>query len=211
MDATPMTSTAPASDPTLTTLLPKRSIRRNLILGSAATLLLVGVWTSPQLLRPSVISNSYGGNSSALARQHQVLVMVQLNPETWPSVGVQSIADVPGARVAGAWVLPGPLGQPQAVADPVNFTTGLDYLRASFPQASFGAASRLPQRLDRGQSAHLVILWDITDCARLIPGQQPQIELTSILRTTTYEPLPDVFGPEFALSTQNEKGACPGP
>jgi len=41
----------------------------------------------------------------------------------------------------------------------------------------------LPHRLDRGESAQLVILWVITDCARLIPGQEPQIELTAILGT----------------------------
>jgi len=97
------------------------------------------------------------------------------------------------------------------VADPANFTTGLDYLRASFPDANFDTASQLPQRLDRGESAQLVILWDITDCARLIPGQEPQIELTSILGTKTHERLPDVFGPEFALNTQNDKTACSAP
>jgi len=43
----------------------------------------------------------------------------------------------------------------------------------------------LPHRLDRGESAQLVILWVITGCARLIPGQEPQIELTSILGTKT--------------------------
>jgi len=97
------------------------------------------------------------------------------------------------------------------VADPAKFATGLDYLRSSFPHADFGTASKLPQRLNRGESAQLVILWDITDCARLIPGQEPQIELASILGTTTYERIPDVFGPEFALNTQNAKGACSAP
>lgn len=211
MDATHVTRTAPESDPTLATLIPQRSIWRNLILASAATLLLVGVWSSPQLLRPSVISKSLAGSSTSLAREHQVLATVQLTPEGWPSVGVQSVGDLPGAKLGGAWVLPGPLVEPQAVADPANFATGLDYLRASFPHANFGAASQLPQRLDRGESAQLVILWDITDCSRLIPGQEPKIELTSILGTKTYERLPDVFGPEFALNTQNEKGACSPP
>ena len=211
MDATHVTSTAPEPDPTLATLIPQRSIRRNLILAAAATLLLVGVWTSPHLLRPSVISNSYGGTAISLARGHQALATVELTPDAWPSVGVQSVGDLPGAKVAGAWVLPGPLAQPQAAADPANFTTGLDYLRASFPHANFGTASQLPQRLDRGEPAQLVILWDITDCARLVPGQEPQIELTSILGTKTYERLPDAFGPESALNTQNEKGACSAP
>jgi len=211
MDATQVTSTVPESDPTLATLIPQRSIRRNAILASAATLLLVGVWISPQLLRPSVLSNSYGGDATSLAREHQVLATVQLTAAGWTSVGVQSVGDLPGARVAGAWVIPDTLAQPQIVADPAKFTTGLDFLRASFPHVNFGTASRLPHRLDRGESAQLVILWDITDCARLIPGQEPQIELTSILGTTTYERLPDAFGPESALNTQDEKGHCSAP
>ena len=211
MEATHETSESPESDPTLATLVPQRSIRRDLILASAATLLLVGVWASPQLLRPSVFSDGYAGSSTSLARQHQVLATAQISPDGWPSVGVQSVGDLPGAKVAGAWVLPGPLAQPQVVADPAKFATGLDYLRSSFPHADFGTASKLPQRLNRGESAQLMILWDITDCARLIPGQEPQIELASILGTTTYERIPDVFGPEFALNTQNEKGACSAP
>ncbi|MHB1474593.1 MAG: hypothetical protein ACYDDU_00605 [Dermatophilaceae bacterium] len=76
---------------------------------------------------------------------------------------------------------------------------------------TFLGASQLPHRLDRGESAQLVILWDITDCSRLIRGQRPQIELTSILGTNTHEQLPDWVGPEFALNTQTENGACPAP
>lgn len=210
MDATQETSPVPESDPTLATLIPQPSIRRNLLLASAATLLLVGVWNSTQLLRPSVISDGYNGSSTSLPREHQVLAAVHISPDGWPNVSVQSVGDLPGAKVAGAWVLPGPMVQPQVVPDPANFTTGLDYLRASFPHANFGTASQLPHNLDRGESAQLVILWDITDCARLIPGQEPQIELTSILGTKTYERLPGL-GPEFALKTQNENGACSAP
>ena len=209
MTATEVTSPAPDSDPTLSTLIPRRSIRRNLLLASAAMLLLVAVWTSPPLLRPSVVSDSSGGSSTALTRQHQVLTMTQLSPDGWPRVRLQSVNDLPGARVAGAWVLADPLVQSQVATDPATYTTGLDYLRASFPHANFGAASQLPQRLDRGESAQLSILWDIADCSRLNQGQRPQIELTSILGTNTREQLPDWAGPWFALNAQSENGACP--
>jgi hypothetical protein len=211
MEATHRAGPTVASDPTLSTLIPRRSTRRNLLLACAATVLLVGAWTSPQVLRPSVISHSTSGSSTPLARRHQVLTTVELTPDGWPSVGAQSVGDLPGARVAGAWVLAGRAAQSQVAADPADYITGPDYLRASFPHADLGAASRLPQRLYRGESAQLVILWEITDCGRLIRGQRPQIELTSVLGTSTREQLPDYVGPESALNTPTDNGACPTP
>jgi hypothetical protein len=201
MDAIQITSAATESDPTLSSLVPRRSTRRNLLLAATVLLLIVGIWTSPHLLRPSVLAAStHYSSSTPLARQHQVLTTAQLTADGWPNVVLQSMGDLPGARVAGAWVIPGPLVPgpllagplvpSQAMTDPGDYTTGLDYLRASFPRADFGKAGRLPHSLDQGESAQLFILWDITDCSRLIRGRQGQIELTSILGTTTREQLP---------------------
>ena len=211
IDATQETVIAPESDPTLSTLVPQRSIRRNLLLGAAAVVLLVGASFSPQVLRPSVIHDSVGGSSAVLVRQHQVLTVVQLTPEGWPSVGVQSVGDLSGATVAGAWVLADASAGTGAATEPAEHATGLDYLRASYPHGSFGAASRLPHRLGAGESGQLFILWDIVDCSRLVQGQRAQIELTSILGTGTQQELPDWAGPEFALSNTTETGACRTP
>jgi hypothetical protein len=211
MDATQITSAAPESDPTLSSLVPRRSTRRNLLLASAVLLLFVGGWTSPHMLRPSVNSGRTFGSNTALARHHQVLTTVELTPDGWPNVGLQSMGDLPGARVAGAWAFPGALIPSQVGTDPADFTTGLDYLRASFPHNNFGQASRLPQHLDPGESAQLYILWDITDCSLLTQDPQPQIELTSILGTRTHEQLPTWVGPISALSTQPGNSACPTP
>jgi len=206
MNATQITGAAPESDPTLSSLVPRRSTRRNLLLAATVLLLIVGTWTSPHMLRPSVLAAStHYSSSTPLARQHQVLTTAQLTADGWPNVVLQSMGDLPGARVAGAWVIPvtlvpgplvagslvaGPLVPSQAMTDPGDYTTGLDYLRASFPRADFGKASRLPHSLDQGESAQLFILWDITDCSRPTRGRQGQIELTSILGTTTHEQLP---------------------
>src|SRR5450631_1636104 len=103
MDATHITSNAPESDPTLSPLVPKRSTRRNLLLASAVLLLFVGGWTSPHMLRPSVLpGKTHYASSILLARQHQVLTWVRLTANGWPNVGLQSMGDLPGARVAGA-------------------------------------------------------------------------------------------------------------
>jgi hypothetical protein len=107
-------------------------------------------------------------------------------------------------------VFPRALVQSQARTDAADYATGLDYLRASFPRADFGRASRLPQSLDQGESAQLFILWDITDCSRLVLGRQGQIELTSILGTTTHEQLPSLVA-ETLLGTPPGNGACPTP
>ncbi len=210
--ATPTPSTAPDPDPTLSTLIPQRSARRNLLLASAALLVLVGVWTSPQVLRPSVVSNEgSAGAAEVLARQHQVLTVVGLTPEGWPSVGVQSVGDVPGARVAGAWVFDDAALESQVASRPDRYPTGLDYLRASFPGRDFGAASRLPHRLNPGKPAQILILWDVTNCSLLTENRQPQIELTSILGLTTHQQLPDWSAPFFAVDAPPETGACPTP
>jgi hypothetical protein len=212
MDATPGPSTAPESSPTLSTLIPQPSIRRNLILASATLLLLVGAWTSPQVLRPSDVSgHSGGGGSTSLARQRQVLTTVQLTPDGWPNMGLQSVDDVTGARVAGAWVLPERLAQSQVETNPADYASGLDYLRASFPHNDFGVTSRLPHRLELGESAQLLILWDIADCTVLARGKPPRAELVSILGIHTREQLPDWASPRFALDSETENGICPAP
>lgn len=210
--ATQAPNTVPDPDPTLSTLIPQRSVRRNLLLASAALLLFVGVWTSPQVLRPSVVSDEgTNGTWTVLARQHQVLTVVGLAPEGWPSVGVQSVGDLPGAKVAGAWVFAGAVVESQVANRPDLYATGLEYLRASFPGGDFGAASRLPHRLDPGKPAQIFILWDVTDCSLLIEAQQPQIELTSTLGITTHQLLPDFAAPSFAVDPPPENGACPAP
>lgn len=183
-----------------------------MILASAALFLFVGVWASPLVLRPSVVSNQGGeGASTLLARQHQVLTVVGLAPKGWPSVGVQSVGNVPGARVAGAWVFAGAVVDSQVANQPDHYPTGFDFLRASFPGRDFGTASRLPHRLDPGKPAQILILWDLTDCSLLTETQQPQIELTSILGITTHQLLPDWAAPFFAVDAPSETGACPAP
>ena len=99
----------------------------------------------------------------------------------------------------------------EVTSRPDLYSTGLEYLRASFPGRDFGAASRLPHRLDPGKAAQLFILWDVADCSLLTQTQQPEIQLTSILGITTRQQLPDWAAPFFAVDAPPDTGACPAP
>lgn len=206
------TSQAPSSatqpDPTLATLIPRRSTRRNLLLAVAAAALLVGAWASPNVLRPSITGNATAMESMPFAPAHQVLVTVELTPQGWPNVGVQSVGDLGGAKVAGAWVLHGATAMPADV-DPAKFANGLDYLRAAWPQTRFETTGNLPQTVEPGKPAQLVILWQITDCSGLVEGQSAQVELKSAWRTNTRQLLSDMAAPGYEVNTLTESGTCP--
>ena len=134
----------------------------------------------------------------------------ELHPAGWPSLVLESVGDVPGAKVAGAWVLSVTSVSSQTPADPKDFTAGLDYLRAAFPREDFGPASQLPNRLRLGVVSHLYILWDIVDCSRLSAGDRPQVSLKSALGTVTHERLDYWTSPGHDLDSLKEAGVCPG-
>jgi hypothetical protein len=210
IDATTAATPGGQPDPTLATLVPQRSVRRNLLLSVAALLVLVGAWLSPHLLRSAVFAGSNGGESNAIAPR-QVVSVTQLAPDGWPFVTVQSVDDVPGATVTGAWLLPEASRETDRPIDSSQYSSGLDYLRAAFPHADLGSASRLPQRLGLGETADLVVLSEITNCSLLNTGQGPVVKLRRALGTTTSEQGPEWAGPGSHLETLREIGACPGP
>lgn len=54
------------------------------------------------------------------------------------------------------------------------------------------------------------MLWEITDCALLDEGAQPEVELRSVLGTTTHEQLDSaLIGPAADLAMLVEYGICP--
>lgn len=176
------TATAPASDPTLLALIPRPSRRRNTILAVAAVAVLVGLWFSPDLLRPSVIGDS-GGGSWGPAGAHEVRSTIDLDPRGWPWFTIESVADLPGATVEDAWVPP----------------------RGDQPSAS----DRLPQRAHTGTTTQLVILWKIVDCGRLVEKAVPTVTFRTAVGTSTVEPLSAIAGPAFDYATLVTAGVCP--
>lgn len=176
------TATAPVPDPTLLTLIPRPSRRRNAVLAVAAVVVLVGLWFSPDLLRPSV-RGSAGGGSTGPVSAHEVRSAIDLDPHGWPWFTIESVADLPGATVEDAWVTP----------------------RDAQPAAS----DLLPQRAHAGTTTQLVILWKIVDCGRLVEKAVPTVTLRTAAGTSTVEPLSVIAGPAFDYATLVATGVCP--
>lgn len=204
------TNTSPP-DPTLDVLVPRRSTARNGFLATAAAALIVGVWASPLLLRPTVVPHDPAGAWAALAPHAEVVTIVRLRPQGWPEVDLRSVDDVPGASVAGSWVLPeGDYGLLDSL-DPADFETGADYLEAGFGGNGASAVHPLPQQLESGAATQLVTLWRIEDCAALVAGEAPFVVTRSIVGTTHREQLDDIAAPGFDPLTLAETGLCPAP
>ena len=173
-----MSHTEPEFDPTLSSLVPQRSLGRGIALIGVALLGVIGLWASHGVLRPTVVSDSGGATWTALPTHDQVATVVLLDPSGW-SRDLRSVTDVPGAQVAGAWLFPIEEIDLDNTLEPDDYTDGLAYLEAAFPARDFGESSQLPQRVPRNGPSQLVVLWNITDCATLDAGPAPQ----AVLRT----------------------------
>lgn len=140
----------------------------------AAIALLVVVWWSPNVLRPSLGSagiNGWSGSSTATVDTPVPAVLAQspMVADGWRSVEIVEVEAVSGAQVAGAWVvpIPGSPGDGMFEAQSEQFTSTLDFARHVFDVAGIDEAMPLPRRVDVGEPFHLVVLWEVTDCAAL--------------------------------------------
>jgi hypothetical protein len=198
-------------DPAIEALVPCRSRRRNAALLLLAVALIVVAWWSPRVLRPSLGGgDGSAGSWSALQGHDQVLVVARVVADGWNGVEVRRVVPVPGASVAGAWVLAeseldvafGDAGGPSA------FPSGIAFATARHP--SIGADTALPQRIPDGAMAVLAILWDLDDCALLPRGDQidgVDVEVRAAIGTaavTTVDASPGEF-----YDTLVELGMCP--
>lgn len=200
----------PEPDPTLMSLVPQRSRGRSVVLLALAVVAVIGMWGSHGVLRPTVVSDSVAGTWTALPTHDQVVTVVLLDPSGW-SRSLQSVTDVPGAEVAGAWLLPtdgDEIGLDNTL-DPADYADGLAYLEAGFAARAFGEGSQLPQRVPRNGPSQLVVLWNITDCATLETGPAPQAELRTWLGTTTRQQFDEFLHPGSDMLTLSEAGICP--
>ncbi len=198
-------------DPSLSTLVPRRSLLRNVALSAIGAVAMLAAWTSPALLRPSVVSSeNLSGSWTAILTHDQVLAVAQLHPDAWNGVSVQSVSEVPGSQLAGVWVVVDGLANFDGELDEASFPSGIEYLEAAFePGALDATTAALPQDVDDEATTHLVILWNITDCAQLDADALPQVELRSFFGTTTHQELGTFASPAFDIPTLVENGICP--
>lgn len=195
-------------DPTLSSLVPQRSIGRSVAVIGLALLGVIGLWASHSVLRPTVVSDSGGATWAALPTHDQVVTVVLLEPSGW-SRNLRSVTDVPGAQVAGAWLFPIEEIDLDNTLEPADYADGLAYLEAAFAARDFGKSSQLPQRVPLDGPSQLVVLWNITDCAPLGAGPAPRAELRTWLGTTTRQSFDEFLRPGFDMSTLAEAGICP--
>ena len=203
-----MTYADTESDPTLSSLVPQRSRGRSLVLVGVALLVVVGVWASHAVLRPTVVSGSGGATWSALPTHDQVATVVLLDSSGW-SRDLESVTDVPGAQVAGAWLFPIEEIDLDNTLAPADYADGLAYIEAALPARDFSESTQLPQRVPREGPSQLVVLWNITDCAALDAGPAPEAAIRTWIGTTTRQSFDDFVRPGFDMPTLTEAGICP--
>jgi hypothetical protein len=212
-----MTATEARPDPsehdrTIEDLVPRSTRARDAALLLAALAAIAVVWWSPRVLRPS-LGDFASGNWSALPTHRQVLVVVRTKADGLRGVDVRRVVPVPGASVAGAWILGADAVDDGDIGDEGAFPSGLAYAQALHPD--IGPRSALPQRIADGSTVALAILWNIDDC-RLLPRSDRDarfgvdVELRTLLRTRTTQTITALASPGWHDETLVEGGICPG-
>jgi hypothetical protein len=206
-DATPR---APLRDESLLQLVPAPTRGRNLVAMAAGVVALIAAFMSPLILRPALDPDDQfaGGSWQLLDAHQQVVATTTVRGNTWPRVEISSVGDVAGAHVVGAWLIDESIFE--TGRDPSDFESGVAYVEAAL--AGLAAASvALPQSLDRGESAVLLVLWSIDDCDALdvSPPAAARAELRTLVGSSRTENLAEIAAPGFALSVIRAAGGCP--
>lgn len=193
--ATARTATGPTDE--LAALVPRRSTGRTVAMVIGLLVVLVLVWSSPALLRPTLVAgSSYGGAAQTFSGSGQVLTVVDLDPRAWPFAELTGVGDVPGAQVAAAWVLAVEEGGLFPGADPAR--PPVDSLQEGYPDAAVEPGGNLPYRFSGGQALQLAVLWDVVDCTALAVTV-PHAELSTAVGATISDALLEMVAPDPEL------------
>lgn len=203
-------------DSSMDTLLPRPSRARNAVILLAALGLVFAAWWSPKVLRPGLSDTGGRGTWSALGRHNQVFTEVEVAGAGWPSIVVRGVMAVPGASVAGAWLVDSVEGRStegrSVTVDPDDFASGLDVVRAVYPEIDVDAA--LPQRIGEGERAVLVVLWSIDDCDLLDADGSADtitVDVRSIVGVHAAVAVDAIVHPGFDVPTLRQSATCPEP
>ena len=195
------------TDPTLASLVPRRSSRRNLALLLAAVLTLVAVGWYGSTGRPTLSSDA--GSATAVSGR-QVLLVLSSTAGGLPAPTLESITAPLWTNVVGAWVLD--TDDPLALLG--TAPSGPDATRDALV-AGARADRALPQALPADREFVLVVLVDVVDCSAfpadgVIPSrdQWAAAHLRSAVSGTTTALLPRL---DWMLDRQalTSEGICP--
>lgn len=192
-------------DPSLETLLPASSWVRGAVAVGLLTILVVGAWLSPSVLRPNIGASGGPWSRTIFEDAGEVVTTMRLTPEGRDTT-IVAVESLPGAQVVDAWVLD---YAPDSRYDefPVD---PLEHLAERYPGQDL-AASSLPQRVSESDGVReLVVLWRITDCVELQGSQQPVVELRTAIGTTVRQPVDEFLNPG-SFHEWVEMGLCEDP
>ena len=184
-------------DPELEALVPRSGRGRTAALIAAIALAVAAAWVSPDVLRGDLPTTGSGAWSTA--SPHHVVAITELSAPALGARYVYGVRDLPGARVAGAWIAPGSPALDTAAWDS-------DDPVAEIEEGSIGA-ERLPAQLPAGTTSSLVVVWEVTDCDAL--DDSPAVAQVRALFGTQDVRLNDWTGPGSSLTLLRDEGICP--
>ncbi|QAY70458.1 hypothetical protein [Xylanimonas protaetiae] len=210
------------SDPSLATLVPTSTTRRNVVLVVAALLALVLAAASPLVLRPRMFDDGWGGMTGA-AEDRTLTIVYQAVPRVWPGATIAEVVAPPGTHVLGAWaaetadVTAALVGQGPPAARAAVWQDAMD---GSFPAALRAPANALPRQVRGGTDLTLAVVYRIDDCTQATAPQAPEddepvdlpfLRWRTVLGTTTTTNVPRDGGPtgSIAVDALRELGVCP--
>lgn len=215
--------TVETPDPSLELLVPPTRAWHLPALVVGGVVLLLAAWLSHGLLRPELSTGSAAASVSRVTTADGVPLVVAVasnEPSSWASFDVVAVNGVPGASVAGSWLLQGDgLEGPDAPESPESLA---DYLAVAVP--TLGDDDRLPVRVP-GDAARvtLVVAWQIEDCdaleswmgsepGMLLDPAAPTVRLRTVVGTTYTTQVPfagPVFGGIDGVAEFRDVGFCP--
>ena len=187
---------APAALPSdLDALVPRSGRWRAVALGVLAAVALVAAWFSPHALRPS-LDDGAGSAATSQVFPGQVLVVSESSVRAWPEARLEGVDDIPGARVAAAWLVDAEQGSAMLASDAED---PFAVLEATYPEADLPAGGNLPATFRTGDAVRLAILWDVDDCAALDEDAEAFATIRTALGTSVRTPLPWTARPDALL------------
>jgi hypothetical protein len=207
------------SDPTLATLVPSGTRRRNAALVTGGLLALVLAAFSTRVLQPQFANGSLGAGWEVGTQDRTVTAVITATPRVWPLATMTGVVAPPGTHVVGAWLLDADTvhgGEPAAdltgAGSPTNWQEALARL---LPSGGADPSTALPRAAHGDRELSLAVVWRVDDCAALAAaqprGSAALVRWRTVVGTVTTSRTTEDLGPagEQATDLLARAGVCP--